>query len=91
MSNQRSAVLAEIAELEDECRNKCRCNCCGDCSLQEQLHRLRTGQGSIIRGGGVSRPAHMDNDEWGEYHMSAEYAHEVSYVGFDEPYDEDGY
>jgi hypothetical protein len=46
--------------------------------------------GSIIKGGGVCRPEWMDDDQWGEYRMSSEYAHEVSYVGFDEP-DEDYY
>lgn len=43
--------------------------------------------GSIIKGGGVCKPGWMDNDQYGEYKMTAEYAHEVSYVGFDEPDD----
>ena len=43
--------------------------------------------GSIIRGGGVCKPEWMDDEQYGEYKMSAEYAHEVSYVGFDEPDD----
>ena len=37
-------------------------------------------EGPIIKGGGVSRPDHMDDDEWAEYKRTAEYAHEVSYV-----------
>lgn len=44
--------------------------------------------GSIIKGGGVSRPEWMDDDEWGEYRRSAEYAYEISHVSdseFDEP------
>lgn len=34
---------------------------------------------------GVSRPRWMNDEEWSEYRMTPEYAHEVSYVP-DEPY-----
>jgi hypothetical protein len=51
--------------------------------------------GSIIKGGGVSKPEWMNEDEYSEYKMTAEYAHEISHVNdseFDEPdYDDVGY
>lgn len=37
---------------------------------------------------GVSRPGWMDDEEWSEYRMTAEYAYEVSHVP-DEPFDPD--
>jgi hypothetical protein len=47
--------------------------------------------GTIIHGGGVSKPDHMDADEWAEYKMGAEYAHEVSRPSLKEPEDEEGF
>jgi len=47
--------------------------------------------GTIIHGGGVSKPDHTDADEWAEYKMGVEYAHEVSRPGIEEPEDEEGF
>lgn len=51
--------------------------------------------GSIIKGGGVSQPEWMSDEQYAEYKMTAEYAYEVSHVSdseFDEPdYDESDY
>jgi len=51
--------------------------------------------GSIIKGGGVCQPEWMDDERYGEYKRTAEYAYEVghvSYSEFDEPeYDESDY
>lgn len=69
-----------------------------DCDIRETnfgQDRDVYHNGSIIKGGGVSKPEWMDDDEYSEYKMSAEYAHEVSYVSdsmFDEPdYENDYY
>jgi len=83
-------------ELEIECLD-CE-DTCGHCAIDRELdyRRMRcTGRdvrhnGSIIKGGGVCQPEWMDDDQYAEYKMGAEYAYEVSYVGFDEP-DEDDY
>ena len=49
--------------------------------------------GSIIKGGGVSKPEWMDDEQYQEYKMTAEYAYEVSHISdseFDEPdYDDE--
>lgn len=104
MANPLRDLTADELEYEcDNCENEFGC---GDCSIMEERERrkelhireVNEGQdrdvyhnGSIIKGGGVSRPEWMDNDTWGEYRMSAEYAHEVSCQGFDEPDDYDEY
>lgn len=69
-----------------------------DCDIREtNLGQDRDvyHNGSIIKGGGVSKPEWMDDDEYQEYKMTAEYAYEVSHVSdseFDEPdYDESDY
>jgi len=96
----RASYLHEMMDedLEFDCEN-CDAKFCKDCAVTKEIdwrRRVRTGRdvyhnGSKIEGGGVSRPEWMDDDQWGEYRMSAEYASEVSYQGFDEPFDEDYY
>lgn len=91
--------------LQNECDECKKCatqpNACKCCQISKELD-YRDGRpprsnrdvyhnGSIIKGGGVSRPEWMDDDQWGEYRMGAEYAYEVSYQGFDEPDDDDLY
>lgn len=84
----------ECIDCEDGYRN----DGCSHCAVDREVNYRRmerTGRdvhrdGSIIKGGGVCKPEWMDDDQYGEYKMTAEYAHEVSYVGFDEP-DEDDY
>jgi hypothetical protein len=83
-------------DLEFDCQD-CDGKFCNMCAVTIEIdwrRQMRTGRdvyhdGSIIEGGGVSRPEWMDDDRWGEYRMSAEYASEISYVGFDEPDDYD--
>jgi len=94
----RASYLHEMLDedLEFDCQ-ECDGKFCNGCAVTKEIdwrRQVRTGRdvhhdGSIIKGGGVSRPEWMDDDEWGEYRMSAEYAHEVSYQGFDEPDDMD--
>lgn len=92
----------EASRLSDEdldyyCE-ECNGKHCAQCAISKEIdwrRQIRTGRdvahnGSIIKGGGVSQPEWMDDDQYGEYKMTAEYAYEVSYVGFDEP-DEDDY
>lgn len=96
----RASYLCQMMDedLEFDCQ-ECDGKFCKYCAVTKEIdwrRQIRTGRdvyhdGSIIKGGGVSRPEWMDNDQWGEYRMSAEYAHEVSYVGFDEPDDYDEY
>lgn len=87
-------------ELEKEC-NKCiKPYCRESCIVQRELdwrRQIRSGrdvahEGSIIEGGGVSQPEWMDDDQYAEYKVTSEYAHEVSYQGFGESDDmEDRY
>jgi hypothetical protein len=86
-------------DLEYYCEGEaCKEKHCKQCAISKEIdwrRQIRTGRdvahnGSIIKGGGVCKPEWMDDDQYGEYKMTAEYAYEVSYVGFDEP-DEDDY
>jgi hypothetical protein len=96
----RLTYLREMIDedLEFDCLN-CEGKFCKYCAVTKEMdwrRQVRTGRdvyhdGSIIEGGGCSQPEWMDNDQYGEYKMSAEYAHEVSYVDFDEPYYEEDY
>jgi len=85
-------------ELDFECLGCSGKGCqngCKHCEIRREINyrgdRDVYHDGSLIKGGGVSRPEWMDNDQWGEYRMSADYAHEVSYAGFDEPEEDDYY
>jgi hypothetical protein len=99
MNELRATQANEMTddELEEYCE-KCEHGRCNTCVFMKEIdwrRRIRTGRdvahdGSIIEGGGVSKPEWMDEDQYSEYKMTAEYAHEVSYQGFDEP-DEDDY
>ena len=76
-------------ELEDYCHNRCRSGDCGDCSVIEELSRLRDKQGSIIKGGGVSKPEYWDNDQYAEYLRTTEGYHELTRISDpDEPDDD---
>ena len=94
-ASELSSMMDE--DLEFDCE-ECDMNFCNLCAVTKEIdwrRKIRTGRdvahdGSIIKGGGVSKPEWMDNDQYSEYRMSSEYAHEVSYQGFDEP-DEDDY
>lgn len=70
---------------DDPCEG-CSRDCC-ECGYNTP----RSREGPIIRGGGVSKPSHWDDDQWAEYKMSAEYASESRHVSYDEPDFEDDY
>jgi hypothetical protein len=95
----RASYLNQVLDEDLECDcEACDGRFCKHCAVTKEIdwrRQIRTGRdvthdGSIIKGGGVSQPEWMDDDQYSEYKMTAEYAHEVSYQGFDEP-DEDDY
>ena len=89
--NIKTLADYQIGMICDELCGIDGCSECDGCPLMnEKLNRSERDvyhNGSIIKGGGVSRPEWMDDDRWGEYRMGAEYAYEVSHNDsqFDEP------
>jgi hypothetical protein len=86
----------QLGMICDElCGTGSRSDCDGCPLMNEKVMRVNDRcddrdvyhNGSIIKGGGVSRPEWMDNDQWGEYRMSPEYAYEMTHNDsqFDEP------